>query len=295
MPFHSFTHIMLHKEAGKGQFEIGLAYTDCFRAADTLIYTREVIRKVGRKYGFHPTFLPKYSLDEWGCGSHVHISLSKNGINVFKASDGSSQYGISKIGEAFMSGVLDHLPAILAFTAPHPTSYERLYSKDWNGRVVSWQKENNYAKISTCRLPGADVVGHFVCPAFDACANPYLGLASILTAGIDGLRKDSSLPAPVDRESRVNQEDYRRLPDCLTDSLNALEEDTLFKDMMGENLMVCIKAIRKVRFKLWFLQYTRCIEFLFLLKNWLLQKRFIRYNEIRMNWLISSLYNSSMQ
>lgn len=76
-------------------------------------------------------------------------------------------------------------------------SYERLYSKDWNGRVVSWQKENNYAKISTCRLPGADVVGHFVCPAFDACANPYLGLASRLTAGIDGLRKDLSLPAPV--------------------------------------------------------------------------------------------------
>lgn len=64
----------------------------------------------------------------------------------------------------------------------------------------------------------------------------------------------------TDRESRVNQEDYRRLPDCLTDSLSALEEDTLFKDMMGENLMACIKAIRKVRFKLWFLQYTRCIS-----------------------------------
>lgn len=54
----------------------------------------------------------------------MHISLSKNGINVFKASDGSSQYGISKIGEAFMSGVLDHLPSVLAFTAPHPTRLE---------------------------------------------------------------------------------------------------------------------------------------------------------------------------
>ncbi|XP_049410650.1 protein fluG-like [Solanum stenotomum] len=236
----------LHKEAGKGQFEIGLEYTDCFGAADRLIYTREVIRTVGRKYGYHPTFLPKYSLDEYGCGSSVHISLSKNGINVFKASDGSSQYGISKIGEAFMSGVLDHLPSVLAFTAPHPTSYERLYSKEWNGRFVTWQKENTYAKISTCTLPGAVVVSHFVCPAFDACTNPYLGLASIMTAGIDGLRKKLSLPAPVDRETRdVNQEDYRRLPDCLTDSLNALEEDTLFNDMMGENLVVCLKAIRK--------------------------------------------------
>uniref|UniRef100_A0A3Q7HKJ4 GS catalytic domain-containing protein n=1 Tax=Solanum lycopersicum TaxID=4081 RepID=A0A3Q7HKJ4_SOLLC len=127
----------LHKEAGKGQFEIGLEYTDCFGAADRLIYTREVIRTVGRKFGYHPTFLPKYSLDEYGCGSSVHISLSNNGINVFKASDGSSQYGISKIGEAFMSGVLDHLPSVLAFTAPHPTSYERLYSKEWNGRFIT--------------------------------------------------------------------------------------------------------------------------------------------------------------
>ncbi|KAM3308976.1 hypothetical protein P3S67_010720 [Capsicum chacoense] len=237
----------LHKEAGKGQFEIGLEYTDCFGAADRLIYAREVIRKVGRKYGFHPTFLPRYSLDEYGCGSNVHINLSKNGINVFKASDGSSQYGISKIGEAFMSGALEHLPAVLAFTAPHPTSYERLYSKDWNGQFVTWQKENAYAKISTCKLPGADVVSHFVCPAFDACTNPYLGLASIMTAGIDGLRKkfEPSCTSRNRETHEVNQEDYRRLPDCLTISLNDLEEDTLFNDMMDENLVVCIKAIRK--------------------------------------------------
>lgn len=76
-------------------------------------------------------------------------------------------------------------------------SYERLYSKEWNGRFVSWQKENTYAKINTCTLPGANVAGHFVCPAFDACTNPYLGLASIKIARIDSLRKNLSLPAPV--------------------------------------------------------------------------------------------------
>lgn len=55
----SLSNMQLHKEAGKGQFEIGLEYTDCFGAADRLIYTREVIRTVGRKFGYHPTFLPK--------------------------------------------------------------------------------------------------------------------------------------------------------------------------------------------------------------------------------------------
>ncbi|MCD7446023.1 hypothetical protein HAX54_031506 [Datura stramonium] len=173
----------------------------CTKSGEAWEYCpREALR---RTLKFYKMNLAWYSLDEYGCGSNVHISLSKNGINVFKASDGSSQYDISKIGESFMSGVLDHLPSVFAFTAPHPTSYERLFSKDWNGRVA---------------------ISYVL---FDACTNPYLGLASILTAGIDGLRKKLSLPTPVDRETRgVNQEDYRRLPDCLTDSLNALEEDT---------------------------------------------------------------------
>lgn len=62
----------------------------------------------------------RYSLDDIGSGSHVHISLSENGKNVFMASDGTSRYGMSKIGEEFLAGVLNHLPSILAFTAPVP-------------------------------------------------------------------------------------------------------------------------------------------------------------------------------
>lgn len=85
------------------------------------------------------------------------------------------------------------------------------------------------------------------------------------------IRHSTCVFCETDRETRdVNQEDYRRLPDCLTDSLNALEEDTLFNDMMGENLVVCLKAIRKVRFKSCFLQYMKVYmfaEFLFLLNS----------------------------
>ena len=65
----------------------------------------------------------RYALDDIGSGSHVHISLYQNGENVFKASGGTSQYGMSTVGEEFMAGVLHHLPAILAFTAPVPNRY----------------------------------------------------------------------------------------------------------------------------------------------------------------------------
>lgn len=70
----------------------------------------------------------RYALDDIGSGSHVHISLSRNGENIFMASDGSSRYGMSKIGEAFMAGVLNHLPSILPFTAPLPNRSETFYN-----------------------------------------------------------------------------------------------------------------------------------------------------------------------
>ncbi|MBA0792803.1 hypothetical protein Gohar_017271 [Gossypium harknessii] len=115
--------MQLHAEAGKGQFEIALAHTACTYAADSLIFAREAVRAVANKQGLLATSVPKYALDDIGSGSHVHVSLWQNGRNVFTASNTSSQYGMSKVGEEFMAGVLAHLPSILAFTAPLPNRF----------------------------------------------------------------------------------------------------------------------------------------------------------------------------
>ncbi|XP_016496387.1 uncharacterized protein LOC107815335 isoform X2 [Nicotiana tabacum] len=240
----------LHAETGKGQFEIVLGYTEAGTAIASLIYAREVIRSVARQHGLLATFVPKYAEDEDGSGSHVHISLSRNGENVFIAS-GESKYGMSKIGEAFMAGVLNHLPAILAFTATHPLSYERMLPKTRNAAYLCWGKENTEAPLRTASPPGIadDLVSHFEIKAFDACANPYLGLASITMAGIDGLRKDLSLPEPVEGDSDVCGEKLRSVPDSISESLIALAEDTLFTEVMSENLLTAIKAIRKMEVK----------------------------------------------
>ncbi|XP_052478422.1 uncharacterized protein LOC105778630 [Gossypium raimondii] len=108
----------MHAEAGNGQYEMALGYTACTYAADNLIFMREVVRTIANKHGLLATFVPKYALDDIGSGSHVHLSLWQNGQNVFQASYASSQHGMSKVGEEFMAGVLDHLPSILSFTAP---------------------------------------------------------------------------------------------------------------------------------------------------------------------------------
>ncbi|XP_024990589.1 protein fluG isoform X2 [Cynara cardunculus var. scolymus] len=238
---------LLHAEAGNGQFEIALRYTTCTNAADNLIYAREVIRAVARKHGLLATFVPKYTLDDIGSGSHVHISLSQNGQNVFAASDGASRHGMSRTGEEFMAGVLHHLPSLLAFTAPIPNSYDRIQPNTWSGAYLCWGKENREAPLRTACPPGvADgIVSNFEIKAFDGCANPHLALAAIIASGIDGLRNHLSLPDPIDENPDILRDKLQRLPVSLAESVKALVNDFALESLLGEKLLVAIKGIRK--------------------------------------------------
>ncbi|KAJ1419453.1 Glutamine synthetase, catalytic domain [Sesbania bispinosa] len=235
----------LHAEGGKGQFELVLGHTICTKAADNVIYTRETVRAIARKHGLLATFIPKYALDDLGSGSHVHLSLGQNGQNVFMASDESSKYGISTIGKEFMAGVLYHLPSILPFIAPLPNSYDRLQPQTWSGAYLFWGNENKEAPLRASSPPGIPdgFVSNFEIKSFDGSANPYLGLAAIIAAGIDGLRRHLSLPEPVD--TNPNPENLQRLPKSLSESLEALDKDDFLKGFISDKLLTAIKAIRK--------------------------------------------------
>ncbi|XVF07814.1 hypothetical protein REPUB_Repub06bG0172400 [Reevesia pubescens] len=237
----------LHAEAGKGQFEMALGHSVCTYAADNLIFTREVIRAVANKHGLLATFVPKYALDDIGSGSHVHLSLWQNGQNVFIASDASSQHGMSKVGEEFMAGVLDHLPSILAFTSPLPNSYDRIQPNTWSGAYQCWGKENREAPLRTACPPGIPngFVSNFEIKSFDGCANPHLGLAAIIAAGIDGLRRHLHLPEPIEANPATLEGKLPRLPTTLSESLEALQKDNVLREMIGEKLFVAINGVRK--------------------------------------------------
>ncbi|XP_044473480.1 protein fluG isoform X2 [Mangifera indica] len=237
----------LHPEAGKGQFEIALGHTACTKAADNLIFTREVVRAVARKHGLLATFVPKYALDDIGSGSHVHLSLWQNGENVFMASGGSNRHGMSSIGEEFMAGVLHHLPSLLAFTAPVPNSYDRIQPNTWSGAYQCWGKENREAPLRTACPPGTQdgLVSNFEIKSFDGCANPHLGLAAIIASGIDGLRRHLRLPEPIDANPASLDIKLQRLPKSLSESLEALKKDDFLHKLIGEKLLVAIKGVRK--------------------------------------------------
>lgn len=234
----------VHAESGNSQFEIPLGHSVCTKAADNLIFTRETIKAIARKQGLLATFIPKYSLEDIGSGCHVHLSLWENGKNVFMGSPGS-KHGISIIGEKFMAGVLSHLPSILAFTAPIPNSYDRIQPNTWSGAYLCWGKDNREAPLRTACPPGVPdgVVSNFEIKSFDACANPHLGLAAIIAAGIDGLRRNLTLPSPI--EENPATQNLQMLPRSLSESIEALQNDVVLRDLIGEPLVVAVTAVRQ--------------------------------------------------
>ncbi|MCO5590867.1 hypothetical protein L7F22_044842 [Adiantum nelumboides] len=238
----------LHAEAGSGQYEIALNYEPCLKAADDVLMLRETVKALVQRRGLLATFLPKVFPNDLGSGAHVHISLWEGDKNVFKADSGGGQYGMSKIGQEFMAGVYHHLPSLLAFTAPLPNSYERIKPQTWSGAHYCWGRENREAPLRASCPPGThhDVVSNFELKSFDGCANPYLGLAAILAAGIDGMRKQMQLPEPVDDDpSSLNEGLVKMLPTSLDQSVKALEQNQLLKEILGPSLVKCVIAVRQ--------------------------------------------------
>ncbi|KAE9465483.1 hypothetical protein C3L33_02603, partial [Rhododendron williamsianum] len=123
-------------------------------------------------------------------------------------------------------------------------SYDRIQPNTWSGAYQCWGKENREAPLRTACPPGVPdgVVSNFEIKAFDGCANPHLGLASIIAAGIDGLRRHLTLPEPVDTNPASLDSEPQRLPRSLSESVEALEKDGVFRDLIGEKLLVAIKG-----------------------------------------------------
>ncbi|KAM3398261.1 hypothetical protein P3S68_001776 [Capsicum galapagoense] len=176
-----------------------------------------------------------------GSGSHVHISLSMNGDNVFMASGELKRYGMSAIGESFMAGLLDHLRSICVFRMSISSSYERLMSKSRNSSFICWGVECKELTVRACCPPGAanGVVTNFEIKTFDGTANPHLGLASIIISGIDGLRRKLRIPEPVEPESYVFdwKNDDIKVPGSLRWAIIHMDSDEWFNEMLDQQFL----------------------------------------------------------
>jgi glutamine synthetase len=228
-----------HHEVARGQHEIDFKYADALTTADNIATFRSVVRAIAELHDVHATFMPKPISGINGSGMHTHISLFEDGENAFH--DDDDEFNLSTTAYQFLGGILDHAPAITAVCNPTVNSYKRLVPGYEAPIYIAWSDVNRSALVRkpAARVPAASRI-ELRSP--DPSCNPYLALAVMLHAGLDGIERGLEAPDPVreniyefteaDREERG----IDTLPSTLGQSVNALKEDDVILDALGPHI-----------------------------------------------------------
>jgi glutamine synthetase len=239
---------LYYPESGPGQHELSVRYTHALRAADRQVAFRETAHAVAERHGLRASFLPKVLAERAGSGCHLHLSLWREGRNLFP--DPAGPGGLSRLARAFAAGVLEHLPGLLALTAASTNSYRRLRPHFWSGAFRCWGVDNREAALRVPSDPAGGTASQLELKSVDASANPYLALGAVIAAGLDGVRRDLDLPAPVQVDPGTLTEDERRrlgidpLPGTLSEALEHLGRDEVLLTALGPELSRAYQAVK---------------------------------------------------
>ncbi|MCP4119365.1 MAG: glutamine synthetase [Desulfobacteraceae bacterium] len=238
-----------YPESGPGQQELNVRYAEAARAADRQIIYRETVRGVATRHGIITSFLPKILEDKAGSGCHINFSLWRNNENV--SGDTKQTTGISPECGAFIAGILDHLPALCAITIPSKTSYRRIRPHCWAGAFRAWGHQNREAAVRVCKNKAGTRANRIEYKISDATANPYIALGAIIAAGLDGLKRNLTLPEEVTVDPGLIPEAERKakgidlLPQNLGEAIGALRKDDIILGAMGEELARSYVGVRQ--------------------------------------------------
>ncbi|MDQ2715899.1 MAG: glutamine synthetase family protein [Chloroflexota bacterium] len=233
-----------HHEVAAGQHELDFEAGDALHIADGLMTAKYVLKAIAAQHGLYATFLPKPFYGVSGNGLHTHQQLlsAATGQNVFV--DEQGEYGLSKQGCYFIAGQLAHARAMCAILAPLVNSYKRLVAGYEAPVYVNWGRVNREALIRVPR-PSANrrqSSARIELRCCDPSCNPYLALAVMLRAGLDGIQRKLPLPPAMDESLFLRDESERLhprsqlLPATLGEALEDLREDTLIRDTLGDSI-----------------------------------------------------------
>lgn len=227
-----------YHEKASGQHQIDLAGGNAMHAADEIGIFKMVSKIIAKRHGKHATFLPKPRVDVEGSGMHLLIRIPHGAGSKFE--DSSSENGLSDFGMCFLSGIIDHLPAISAITNPLVNSYKRL-SGDFKVPVYKgWSFDSDEAAVKVVKDAEGVMCLELCFP--DATANPYLTLAVCLGAGVDGfLNKTEYAPYIPAAKKKLDRDELEalgigRMPENLGEAIEALKKDEFVKNVIGKQI-----------------------------------------------------------
>lgn len=220
-------------EWGLGQHELNVKYADVLSMADNHVVYKQCMKEVADAMGLSVTFMAKFATDQAGSSSHIHMSLWKDGKNIF---DGDQQFGPVKgsdIFRWFLGGWIKHVPDVMPFYAPTVNSYKRFVDGSWAPTRLAWSYDNRTAGFRVvgsgvslrieCRIPGAD-------------CNPYLAFAASLASGLDGIRNRIEPPECFIGDIYAAAH-LPRVPYTLVESIALFENSPFAKEAFGEEVV----------------------------------------------------------
>src|SRR5262244_2631626 len=236
-----------HHEVAAGQHEIDFKYADAITTADRVSTFRFVVKKVALDHGLHATFMPKPIYGINGSGMHTHMSLFSSGSNIFY--DAKAQWQLSETCLNYIGGVLRHAKGFCAITNPLVNSYKRLVPGYEAPTAISWSEKNRSPLVRVPATRGTGTRIELRMP--DPSCNPYLALAVMLRAGLDGIEKKLDPGPPINKNIYKMSHRERRhlrideLPGNLSEALDELEKDDLVRDTLGEHLFEHFVAAKR--------------------------------------------------
>lgn len=238
------------------QFEVTFPPEQPLSACDKAIMVREMARATASRFAQTVSFSPRVSTSGIGNGLHIHMSLwDKAGKPL--SHDPGRPFGVSATAGSFLAGIIKHMPALCAFTAPTPVSYLRMVPHTWSAAWSSIGFRDREAGIRICPTFATAERSeaeqfNFEYRAADATANPYIQLAVLLRAGLEGCRKNLPMPEPTVNqepgslpESERRKRGIARLPTNLAEALAALDADSTVQGFLPPRFLTAYRDTKK--------------------------------------------------
>ncbi|CAK9200160.1 unnamed protein product [Sphagnum jensenii] len=217
-------------EFGLGQHELNVKYAEILEMADRHVVYKQCLKELADATGVSVTFMAKPDAAQPGSSCHIHLSLWKDGHNIF-----AGNHSLGSTNDEFrwfLGGWMKHTPELMVFYAPNVNSYKRYSAGSWAPTQIAWSRDNRTAPFRIlgsgkslrieCRLPGAD-------------CNVYLAFAAALASGLDGIR--NKIEPPPSLEGNIYfAKDLLTVPRSLGEATAAFEGSAFAKQMLGDDV-----------------------------------------------------------
>ncbi|MCD6477321.1 MAG: glutamine synthetase [Candidatus Aenigmarchaeota archaeon] len=229
-----------HHEVAPSQHEVNLTYADALKIADSIILTKYIIKRIARKYGVYASFMPKPINGINGNGMHLHLSLWKDGKNLFFDKENQE---LSNIAKSYLAGLIKYGKDIQIGLNQWINSYKRLYPGYEAPTYLVWGTKNRSAYI---RVPeyqkGKESATRIEIRSPDPACNPYLALSLIYAAGINGIKEELKPPKPIEvdmfhlSKSEKKKLNIKELSSSLEKALEFFEKSELIRKTLPEHI-----------------------------------------------------------